>query len=86
VAVQFSSIAAFEITESRSRPTLAVSATLDDGRRVPSGIPCGAEVHRRLRLAFADRSLVTDIGESPVPGFISSMCWSPTGRTAHGAT
>jgi enolase len=40
--VQFSSLAAIEILDSRGRPTLCVRATLSDGRSVRSGAPAGA--------------------------------------------
>ncbi len=54
MAVQFSSISAIEILDSRGRPTLSVSATLEDGRRVRSGVPSGASTGSREAVELRD--------------------------------
>lgn len=54
MAVQFSSISAIEILDSRGRPTLAVSATLLDGREVRSGVPSGASTGSREAVELRD--------------------------------
>ena len=52
MAVQFSSVSATEIFDSRGLPTLAVSVILADGRRVRSGVPFGASVGSRGAIAL----------------------------------
>lgn len=47
MAVNFSSLSAIEILDSRSRPTLLVQATLSDGRQVRAGVPSGASTGSR---------------------------------------
>jgi enolase len=54
VAVQFSSLAAIEILDSRGRPTLCVRATLSDGRSVRSGVPAGASTGSREAAELRD--------------------------------
>jgi enolase len=54
VAVTFSSISAIEILDSRGRPTLAVCATLSDGRQVRSGVPSGASTGSREAVELRD--------------------------------
>lgn len=54
MAVKFSSISALEILDSRGRPTLSVSATLEDGRRVTSGVPSGASTGSREAVELRD--------------------------------
>lgn len=54
MAVQFSSISAIEILDSRGRPTLAVFATLSDGRRVRAGVPSGASTGSREAVELRD--------------------------------
>ena len=44
MAVEFSSVSAIEILDSRGRPTLSVLATLASGREVVVGVPAGASV------------------------------------------
>jgi enolase len=55
VAVEFSSVSAIEILDSRGRPTLSVSATLADGRRVRAGVPSGASTGSREAVELRDR-------------------------------
>lgn len=55
MAVQFSSISAIEILDSRGRPTLSVAATLADGARVCAGVPSGASVGSREAVELRDR-------------------------------
>lgn len=45
--MQFTSISAIEILDSRGRPTLWVWATLPDGRQVRAGVPSGASTGSR---------------------------------------
>jgi enolase len=54
VAVQFSSISAIEVLDSRGRPTLSVCATLADGRPVCSGVPSGASTGSREAVELRD--------------------------------
>ena len=54
MAVEFSSITAIEILDSRGRPTLSVSATLADGRRVRAGVPSGASTGSREAVELRD--------------------------------
>ncbi|BBZ50233.1 phosphopyruvate hydratase [Mycobacterium heidelbergense] len=54
MAVEFSSISAIEVLDSRGRPTLSVSATLADGRRVRSGVPSGASTGSREAVELRD--------------------------------
>jgi enolase len=54
VAVKFVSISAFEILDSRGRPTLSVCATLSDGRQVRSGVPSGASTGSREAVELRD--------------------------------
>ncbi|BBU23506.1 phosphopyruvate hydratase [Mycobacterium xenopi] len=54
MAVQFSSISAIEILDSRGRPTLSVRATLADGRRVGAGVPSGASTGSREAVELRD--------------------------------
>jgi enolase len=55
VAVQFSSISAIEILDSRGRPTVSVTATMSDGRQVRAGVPSGASVGSREAVELRDR-------------------------------
>lgn len=55
MVVEFSSIFALEILDSRGRPTLSVSATLADGRCVWSGVPSGASTGSREAVELRDR-------------------------------
>lgn len=52
--MQFSSISALEILDSRGRPTLSVRATLTDGRTVRSGVPSGASTGSREAVELRD--------------------------------
>jgi hypothetical protein len=52
VAVQFSSMSAIEIFDSRGRRTPAVSVTLAGGRRVRSCVPFGASIGSRRAVAL----------------------------------
>jgi hypothetical protein len=52
VGVQFSSMSAIEIFDSRGRRTLAVSVTLAGGRRVRSCVPFGASIGSRRAVAL----------------------------------
>jgi enolase len=52
VGVQFSSMSAIEIFDSRGRRTLAVSVTLAGGRRVRSCVPFGASIGSRGAVAL----------------------------------
>jgi enolase len=54
VAVQFSSISAIEILDSRGRPTLWVSVLLEDGGQVCSGVPSGASTGSREAVELRD--------------------------------
>ncbi len=54
MAVQFSSISALEILDSRGRPTLSVTATLQDGREVWSSVPSGASTGSREAVEVRD--------------------------------
>ncbi|ORA85432.1 phosphopyruvate hydratase [Mycobacterium malmoense] len=54
MAVEFLSITALEILDSRGRPTLAVTATLADGRQVRSGVPSGASTGSREAVELRD--------------------------------
>lgn len=54
MAVQFSSISAIEILDSRGRPTLSVRATLSDGATVRSGVPSGASTGSREAVELRD--------------------------------
>jgi enolase len=54
VAVQFSSMSAVEILDSRGRPTLGVRAILADGRTVRSGVPSGASTGSREAVELRD--------------------------------
>ncbi|QLL05339.1 phosphopyruvate hydratase [Mycobacterium vicinigordonae] len=54
MAVQFSSISALEILDSRGRPTLRVAATLLDGHQVCSGVPSGASTGSREAVELRD--------------------------------
>ncbi|PQM45028.1 Enolase [Mycobacterium talmoniae] len=54
MTVQFSSISAIEILDSRGRPTLSVSATLADGPRVRAGVPSGASTGSREAVELRD--------------------------------
>ncbi|MBV8349579.1 MAG: phosphopyruvate hydratase [Mycolicibacterium sp.] len=54
MAMQFSSISALEILDSRGRPTLSVRATLTDGRTVRSGVPSGASTGSREAVELRD--------------------------------
>lgn len=55
MAIQFSSISALEILDSRGRPTLSVTATLTDGRSVGAGVPAGASTGSREAVELRDR-------------------------------
>ena len=52
MGVQFSSMSAIEIFDSRGRHTLAVSVTLAGGRRVRSCVPFGASIGSRRAVAL----------------------------------
>lgn len=54
MVVEFSSITALEILDSRGRPTLLVSATLQDGRQVSAGVPSGASTGSREAAELRD--------------------------------
>lgn len=54
MAVQFLTISALEILDSRGRPTLSVAAMLPDGRRVCSGVPSGASTGSREAVELRD--------------------------------
>jgi enolase len=54
MAIEFSSIRALEILDSRGRPTLSVQATLSDGRQVRSGVPSGASTGSREAVELRD--------------------------------
>lgn len=54
MAIQFSSISALEILDSRGRPTLSVTATLTDGRSVGAGVPAGASTGSREAVELRD--------------------------------
>jgi enolase len=54
VAIEFSSISAIEILDSRGRPTLLVRATMSDGRQVASGVPSGASTGSREAVELRD--------------------------------
>ncbi|WP_407687966.1 phosphopyruvate hydratase [Mycobacterium sp. HUMS_1102779] len=54
MTIQFSSVSAIEILDSRGRPTLAVSATLGDGSRLRSGVPAGASTGSREAVELRD--------------------------------
>lgn len=54
MAIEFSSIRALEILDSRGRPTLSVQVTLPDGRQVRSGVPSGASTGSREAVELRD--------------------------------
>jgi len=54
VAIEFSSLRALEILDSRGRPTLSVRATLSDGRSVRAGVPSGASTGSREAVELRD--------------------------------
>lgn len=54
MAVEFSSISAIEILDSRGRPTLSVTAIMADGRQVQAGVPSGASVGSREAVELRD--------------------------------
>lgn len=56
MTVEFSSISAIEILDSRGRPTLSVSATLADGTRIRSGVPSGASTGSREAVELRDQN------------------------------
>jgi enolase len=51
---QISSVSAIEILDSRSRPTLAVTVTLDDGTAASAGVPSGASTGTREAVELRD--------------------------------
>ena len=55
MAIEFSSVSAIEILDSRGRPTLSVSVTLAGGRAVRAGVPSGASVGSREAIELRDR-------------------------------
>lgn len=54
MTVELTSISAIEILDSRGRPTLSVSASLADGRRVTAGVPSGASTGSREAVELRD--------------------------------
>jgi Enolase, N-terminal domain len=79
VAVQFSSMSAIEIFDSRGRRTLAVSVTLAGGRRVRSCVPFGASIGSRRAVALYSHddkrcAGISECGGSPGPWFRGSTC------------
>ncbi|OCB56083.1 phosphopyruvate hydratase [Mycobacterium malmoense] len=54
MTVEFTSVSAIEILDSRGRPTLSVSATLTDGRTVRAGVPSGASTGSREAVELRD--------------------------------
>lgn len=54
MAVEFVSITALEILDSRGRPTLSVQATLPDGHQVHAGVPSGASTGSREAVELRD--------------------------------
>ena len=54
MAIEFSSLRALEILDSRGRPTLSVRATLSDGRSVRAGVPSGASTGSREAVELRD--------------------------------
>ncbi|SBS78159.1 Enolase [uncultured Mycobacterium sp.] len=54
MAVQFSSISATEVLDSRGRPTVWVQATLSDGHTVEAGVPSGASTGSREAVELRD--------------------------------
>lgn len=81
MAVQFLSISAVEILDSRGRPTLSVSATLADGHQVYSGVPSGASTGSREAVELRDhderydglgvRQAVANVN-GPIAGLLTS--------------
>jgi enolase len=51
---QISSVSALEILDSRSRPTLAVTVTLNDGTEASAGVPSGASTGTREAVELRD--------------------------------
>lgn len=54
MSVKVSSVAAVEILDSRSRPTLATTITLDDGTVARAGVPSGASTGSREAVELRD--------------------------------
>ena len=54
MSIEFSSLSAIEILDSRGRPTLTVDAVLSDGRRVHAGVPAGASTGSREAVELRD--------------------------------
>lgn len=54
MTVEFTTISAIEILDSRGRPTLSVSAILADGRRITAGVPSGASTGSREAVELRD--------------------------------
>ena len=54
MAVEFSSVSAVEILDSRGRPTVCVRAVLVDGRAVRAGVPSGASTGSREAVELRD--------------------------------
>lgn len=84
MVVQFSSVSAIEILDSRGRPTLAVSATLPDGRRVRAGVPSGASTGSReaVELRDHDDDRYAGLGVRQAVGHVNgSIADALTGRS-----
>ena len=54
MVLKIASVRAVEILDSRSRPTLAVTLTLADGRDVRAGVPSGASTGTREAVELRD--------------------------------
>jgi enolase len=54
MSVKVSSVTAVEILDSRSRPTLATTITLDDGAVARAGVPSGASTGSREAVELRD--------------------------------
>jgi len=54
MGLKIASVRAVEVLDSRSRPTLAVTMTVDDGRPVRAGVPSGASTGTREAVELRD--------------------------------
>lgn len=64
MTVRFSSTSAIEVLASRGRPTVSVSATLSDDRRVRAGVPSAGSTGGREAVELRDH----DPPRSPAAG------------------
>ncbi|GAA2489018.1 phosphopyruvate hydratase [Actinocorallia cavernae] len=74
MTVRISELHAVEILDSRARPTLAVTLTTGDGRRIRAGVPSGASTGTReaVELRDGDRARYGGQGVSTAVGHVNA--------------